>query len=156
MPIITKKRFHSAIIQCTAVTNSYTLFHFVPVKFRGESGQLRCNAITRLTRFTLCVTSNWISFKPQQNGWHFADDIFRLISLSEYHWSKFLWFIQFISYDLIHNKSSLVQETAWRLSTADDPVHRHIYASQGPNVSKLCLHFMYPSGLGHGYVVTST
>ena len=61
------------------------------------------------------------SAPPRQNGYHFADDIFRCIFVYE----KFRIFIQislkFVRKGLIDNKAALVQVMAWRW-TGDKPL----------------------------------
>ena len=51
--------------------------------------------------------------KPEQNGWHFADSIFKCIFLNEkfYILIKILW--KFVPKDPTNDKSALVQTMAW-------------------------------------------
>ena len=50
--------------------------------------------------------THWVS---RQNGWHFADDIFKCIFLND----KFLFCFKFVSEGSIGNRSALVQVMAW-------------------------------------------
>ena len=65
--------------------------------------------------------STFNTFRPRRNGCHFADNIFKYISMNE----KFCILIQiplkFVPKGLIDNKSALVQVMAWR-RTGDKPL----------------------------------
>ena len=62
---------------------------------------------------------NGTTLRPEQNGWHLADNIFKCISFKEI-FSFFIWFytfwiyLKFVPVDLIDNKSTLALVMAWR------------------------------------------
>ena len=54
------------------------------------------------------------TLRPRQNGRHFADDIFKCISLNENVWIPIKISMKFVSKGLINNSPALVQIMAWR------------------------------------------
>ena len=103
----------------------------------------------------LCINT----FRPRQNGRHFADDIFKCIFWNENVWISFKISMKFIRKGLINNNPALVQIMAW-CRPGDKPWSEsmtgswRIYVSLGVNeLTALggpmwCIH-SYSSGLNH-------
>ena len=62
--------------------------------------------------FCVLVLSN--TLRPKQNGWHFADDIFKCFFLNENLWITSQISLKFVPKGPINNIPSLVQIMAWR------------------------------------------
>ena len=54
------------------------------------------------------------TLRPRQNGWHFADDIFKRIFFNKNVWISIKISLKFVSKGLINNIPALVQIMAWR------------------------------------------
>ena len=54
------------------------------------------------------------SLRPRQNGWHFADNIFKCISLNENVWIPVKISLRFVPEGPINNIPALVLIMAWR------------------------------------------
>ena len=63
---------------------------------------------------TLTVREDVNTLKPRQNGRHFADDIFKCISLNENIWISIKISLKFVPKGPINNIPALVQIMAWR------------------------------------------
>ena len=68
------------------------------------------------------------TFKPRQNGRHFADDIFKSIFFNENVWIPIKISLKFISRGPINNIPALVQIMAWRLP-GDKPLSEPMMVS---------------------------
>ena len=71
--------------------------------------------------FALCCGSNMAhkmfnTLRPRQNGRHFADDIFKCISLNENIWIELKISLKFVPEVWISNIPALVQIMVWRRS----------------------------------------
>ena len=69
--------------------------------------------------FYVCVMGYWWmyminTFRPRQNGRHFADDNFKCIFLNENIWIPIKISLKFVRKGPINNIRSLVQIVAWR------------------------------------------
>ena len=62
----------------------------------------------------LSETSKFNTLRPRQNGRHFADDIFKRISLYENIWIPIKISLKFVPRGSINNIPALVQIMAWR------------------------------------------
>ena len=85
----------------------------------------------------------WVNtWRPRQNGRHFADDIFKWIFLNENVWIPIKIPLKFVPRGPINNIPAMVQIMAWRrpgakpLSEPMTVVYWHIYASLGLNKLK--------------------
>ena len=70
-----------------------------------------------IDRFHLDYYPGALSFKtlrPRQDGWHFADDIFKCVFLNEYTWIAINISLKFVPKGPINNIPSLVLIMAWR------------------------------------------
>ena len=68
------------------------------------------------------------TLKPRQNGRHFADDIFKCISLNENVWVTIKNSLQFVPKGPINNIPALVQIMAWR-RPGDKPLSEPVMVS---------------------------
>ena len=60
------------------------------------------------------ITSHFNTFRPRQNGRHFAADIFKCIFLNENVWISIKISLKFVHRGPINNIAALVQIMAWR------------------------------------------
>ena len=61
--------------------------------------------------FVIIIAIN--TMRPEQNGWHFTDNIFKLIFLNENIGVLIIILLKFVPKGPIDNKSALVQVMAW-------------------------------------------
>ena len=98
-----------------------------------------------------CLLCHINSLRPRQNGYHFADDIFKCILLNENVWFMNKISLKCVPKGLINNIPTLVQIMAWRrLATSHYLnqwclVYRRIYASLGLNelTEQLSIFYLY-------------
>ena len=78
---------------------------------------------TSLVGATLCFIANCLgrayraifnTWRPRQNGPHFADDIFKRIFVNETIWIPINFSLNFVAQGSINNIAALVQIIAWR------------------------------------------
>ena len=82
------------------------------------------------------------TLRPRQNGRHFADDMFKCISLNKNVWISIEISLKFVPKGSVNNNPALFQILAW-LRPGDKPLsepimvssltHIYIYASLGLN-----------------------
>ena len=93
--------------------------------------QLGWSKKSNLTQTPLCHTRGpcpvWHidTLRLRQNGGHFADDIFKYISLNENFWILNEISLEYVPMGLIDNMAALVQIMAWRW-TGDKPLSEPI------------------------------
>ena len=88
--------------------------------FRPEEDELKMNVSMYLldqcagNRTRGYAHDLFSTLRPRQNGHHFADDIFKCISLNENFWILNKIPLKYVPYGLIDNMAALVQIMAWR------------------------------------------
>ena len=75
-----------------------------------------------------CKQNSINTFRPRQNGRHFADAIFKCIFLNENVWIPIKILLKFVPQGPINNISALVQIMAWR-RPGDKPLSEPIMVS---------------------------
>ena len=73
------------------------------------------NADPSLLTYICGTSGKWVNtLRPRQNGRHFADDIFKCISLNENVWISIEISLKFVHSGSINNNPTLFQIMAWR------------------------------------------
>ena len=69
---------------------------------------------TRACNEDPCPGKGFNTLRPKQNGRHFADDVFKDISMNENFWILTTISLKYVPWGLVDNMTALVQIMAWR------------------------------------------
>ena len=74
------------------------------------------------SQLACCIIHSFITWRHEQNGWHFADSIFNCIVLNEKCYILFQMPLKFVTEYLVDINSALVSVVAW-WQIGDKPLH---------------------------------